>query len=185
MLRPPTGERLLVRGPLVARRQHSGGISFMKPIRQHRAERKPPKSAKQLAVATAAARRRTTKAERLHAKWLESQVVVNTANLRPTSSYGTPDFVRRGYYVDFPFRCKDCDKAEVWTPTQQRWWYEVAKGDVWTVAIRCRPCRLRERARLTAARGTAGAEAAKNRSTKPGKSSERHISRFQSERRRN
>jgi hypothetical protein len=148
-------------------------LGFMEHSRRHRAQRKPPKSAKQVAVATAAARRRVAKAERLHAKWLESQVVVNAANLRPTNSFGTPDFVKRGYYIDFPFRCKDCGKSEVWTPTQQRWWYEIAKGDVWTVAIRCRPCRLRERARSTAAREAAEAGMANKRSTKPNKSLER------------
>jgi len=40
----------------------------------------------------------------------------------------------------------------VWTATQQKWWYESAKGDVWTVAVLCRPCRIRERDRKTAAR---------------------------------
>lgn len=77
---------------------------------------------------------------------------MNTALLRPTNSYGIPDFVQRGWYVDRPFRCKDCGKAEIWTSTQQKWWYEQAKGDVWTVAVRCRPCRRRERERVEAAR---------------------------------
>jgi len=78
--------------------------------------------------------------------------LVNPALLRPTNSYSTPDFVEREFYVDRPFLCKDCRKAEVWTATQQKWWYETAKGDVWTVAIRCRPCRRRERVRKAQAR---------------------------------
>ena len=115
------------------------------------------------AAATVAARRRSAKAEKLHAKWLATQVVVNPSNLRPTNSYGIPKFVARGYYIDYPFKCKDCGKSEVWSPTQQRWWYEIAKGDVWTVANRCRPCRQRERARRTAAREVAEAGMARKR----------------------
>lgn len=79
-------------------------------------------------------------------------VVVTPTLLRPTTSYGIPEFVRRGYYQDRPFRCKDCGIEEVWTAAQQRWWYEVAQGDVWTVAVRCRPCRQRERERKAEAR---------------------------------
>jgi len=77
---------------------------------------------------------------------------VNEEKLRPTNSYGTPDFVWNGYYEDKPFQCKDCGKGELWTATQQKWWYEVAQGDVWTTAIRCRACRRKEAARRAAAR---------------------------------
>jgi len=79
-------------------------------------------------------------------------VPVNPAALRPTNSYGEPDFVTRGFYVDHPFTCKDCKKEEIWTATQQKWWYEVAKGEVFSGAIRCRACRQRERDRRTEAR---------------------------------
>ena len=89
-------------------------------------------------------------------------VAVTPALLRRNNSYGIPDFVQRGYYQDRPFRCKDCGVAEIWTAAQQRWWYEVAQGDVWTVAVRCRACRQRERARKVEARrisfGGAGGE---------------------------
>lgn len=60
---------------------------------------------------------------------------------------GVPDFVTRGYYVKHPFTCIDCGKAEVWTATQQKWWYEVAKGSAWTTAQRCRLYWQRERER--------------------------------------
>lgn len=135
---------------------------------QHRVQRSKPLNRKGAAAAAAAARRRALKAEKLHAKWLAGKVVVNPANLRPTNSYGTPEFVKRGYYVDFPFNCKDCGKSQVWSPSQQRWWYEIAKGDVWTVATRCRTCRQRERARRTAAREVAEAGMARKRSTAAG-----------------
>lgn len=82
----------------------------------------------------------------------QSGLGVNAGALRPTNSYGTPDFVKRGYYVDRGFTCRDCGKEEVWTASQQKWWYETAKGDVWTAAVRCPTCRRRERERKAAAR---------------------------------
>ncbi|MCP1915276.1 zinc-ribbon domain containing protein [Bradyrhizobium sp. USDA 4508] len=80
------------------------------------------------------------------------EVAVDTTRLAPSNSYSTPDFVLRGTYRPEPFVCKDCGVAEVWTPLQQKWWYETAKGDVFTKAVRCRACRTRERARKSAAR---------------------------------
>ncbi len=77
---------------------------------------------------------------------------VTPALLRRNNSYGIPEFVQRGYYQDRPFRCKNCGVEELWTTAQQRWWYEVAQGDVWTTAVRCRPCRQHERERKTEAR---------------------------------
>ena len=79
-------------------------------------------------------------------------ISVNVAALAPNNSYGAPDFVRRGYYVDRPFLCVDCNKEEVWMGLQQKWWYEIAKGFVYSTAIRCRLCRRKERARREAAR---------------------------------
>ena len=79
-------------------------------------------------------------------------VPVKEELLAPNNSYGAPDFVRRGYYIDIPFRCVDCGKEEIWTGTQQKWWYEVAKGFVYSTAIRCRACRRKERDRRAEAR---------------------------------
>ena len=58
-----------------------------------------------------------------------------------------PSFLARGYYLDKPFVCKSCGKDEVWTATQQKWWYEIAKGSAVTTARFCRPCRRKERER--------------------------------------
>jgi hypothetical protein len=79
-------------------------------------------------------------------------VPVNPTALRPYVSYGEPDFVTRGFYIDHPFTCKDCRKEEIWTAAQQKWWYEVAQGEVWSGAIRCHACRRRERERKAEAR---------------------------------
>lgn len=76
----------------------------------------------------------------------------NPSKLAPHNSYGQPDFVLRGYYVDQPFCCKDCGKQEVWTATRQKWWYEVAQGQVFTTANRCNACRRKERERVAEAR---------------------------------
>ena len=73
--------------------------------------------------------------------------LVNVLALAPQGSRDEPDFQRRGYYVDKPFACRDCGKAEIWTAAQQKWWYEIAKGGRMTMAIRCRSCRRAERAR--------------------------------------
>lgn len=77
---------------------------------------------------------------------------VNQALLAPNNSYGAPDFVYRGFYVDRPFRCVDCGKEEVWTGAQQKWWYEVAKGFAYSTAVRCRLCRRKKRERSAASR---------------------------------
>lgn len=125
--------------------------------RQRRTQLKQRRSGKRAAVGLASEKQRVKAAAKAQAARLKGQVLVNVANLRPTNSYGTPDFVTREFYVDRPFQCKDCGTAQIWTATQQKWWYESAKGDVWTVAIRCRPCRRREQARKAAARASSQA----------------------------
>jgi hypothetical protein len=79
-------------------------------------------------------------------------VLVNEQALKPYNSYGCPDFVQRGYYEDMPFKCQACGVAQIWTATQQKWWYEVAKGDVYSAPKLCRPCRRKEQARRAEAR---------------------------------
>jgi hypothetical protein len=116
----------------------------MKSGKQRRKELKAKRLAKK--TATLNARRRAAEME------AEQWPRVNSAALAPDGSYSSPDFSERGYYIDVPFTCNDCGKAEVWTAGQQKWWYEVAKGGVWTTARRCRACRRRERERRNAAR---------------------------------
>lgn len=59
----------------------------------------------------------------------------------PHNSYGAVPL----YYEDTPFTCVDCGKEEVWTAEQQKWWYEVAKGSIYSRAARCRECRRARR----------------------------------------
>jgi hypothetical protein len=76
----------------------------------------------------------------------------NPELLAPSNSYGRPPFVARGFYMDVLFKCQDCGKEKVWRATQQKWWYEVAKGNVETRATRCNACRRIERERRAEAR---------------------------------
>ena len=77
---------------------------------------------------------------------------VDASKLAPHNSYDKPDFVTRGWYEPVPFTCKDCGVEEIWTPRQQKWWYEIARGYPFATATRCRACRRRERDRRAAAR---------------------------------
>ena len=124
----------------------------MKSGRQRRTEIQIRRSGKRAAAQAEAVRVEVKRVAKERAAQLKGQVLVNPDNLRPTNSYDTPEFVKRGFYVDMPFSCKACGKPQVWTATQQKWWYESAKGDVWTIAVLCKPCRLRERVRKEAAR---------------------------------
>ncbi|HQR06779.1 MAG TPA: zinc-ribbon domain containing protein [Gemmatales bacterium] len=120
----------------------------MKSGKQRRLEldaRKKARLAKSMTVKKVAART-TLEQEQLRG------VQVNREALAAHNSYNEPDFVNRGFYSDQPFQCVDCGKSEVWTAGQQKWWYEVAKGDVFTTVRRCRPCRSRESQRRTEAR---------------------------------
>ncbi len=117
-----------------------------------------PKSGKQRRVEIRT--RRQKKAEQLVAPRFDPRILrpgantapCNSALLAPYNSYGLPIFVSRGFYEDAPFACIDCGKQELWTATQQKWWYEIAKGNVESIARRCRACRRKERERSAEAR---------------------------------
>jgi hypothetical protein len=98
------------------------------------------------------AKRRRTAAGAEASRIPAAAVAVNRELLAPSNSYGEPAFARRGYYVDTPFRCATCGVEQVWTATQQKWWYEVAKGFVYSIAKQCRACRRRRRERSAASR---------------------------------
>lgn len=67
----------------------------------------------------------------------EGAVMADTSKQVANNSDSAPVL----YYVDKPFKCIDCDKEQVWTASQQKWYYEVAKGSLYATAIRCRACR--------------------------------------------
>jgi len=45
------------------------------------------------------------------------------------------------FYVDQVVICRNCGTEEIWPANRQKWWYEVAKGNINTTAILCRKCR--------------------------------------------
>lgn len=67
---------------------------------------------------------------------LQKRIPANPAAQAPNSSWSPPL-----YYEDIRFKCVDCGTEEVWTAQQQQWWHEVAKGTIYSTAIRCRACR--------------------------------------------
>ena len=124
----------------------------MKSNRQRRAEIMLKRKARRVTMKA----KKTNELNESVKQWLithpQECVPVNQANLSPNNSYGLPEFVKRGFYVDRPFSCKHCGAAQIWTAQQQHWWYELAKGDVWSIAVLCLPCRIKERERKTLAR---------------------------------
>jgi len=120
----------------------------MKSGKQRRSELQAKKTARKAKQAAEQAAANRAAREREAARG----VPVDASALAPKNSYGAPDFVRRGYYLDKPFVCQGCGKDEVWTAAQQKWWYEVAKGYVYSEARLCRACRRRERERRAEAR---------------------------------
>ena len=66
-------------------------------------------------------------------------VAADTSQQVPINTYGPP----KTFYVDVPFKCRDCGKDDLWTGKQQKWFYEVAKGSLHATAVRCRDCRNR------------------------------------------
>lgn len=125
-------------------------ISNMKSGKQRRIELKAHKKARKTKLAN-----KRTEAEKLaKSEWAASNggVIVDITSLAPNNSYDEPEFVKCGYYVDRPFTCAGCNSQEVWTAAQQKWWYEVAKGNLYATAKFCRTCRRQEQSRRALAR---------------------------------
>src|SRR2546429_6590829 len=78
---------------------------------------------------------------------VRGRIAADLSQQAPNNSYSPPL-----YYEGLEFTCVDCGKREVWTAEQQKWWYEVAKGPIYSTAKRCRACR---QARREARGGTA------------------------------
>lgn len=53
------------------------------------------------------------------------------------------------YYIDKPFKCKDCGSQEIWKAVKQKHYFEEMKGKhLQAVAIRCKNCRVLENQRI-------------------------------------
>jgi len=69
-----------------------------------------------------------------------------------TQHNDSPFIVYPKFYIDKAFTCKDCGSDETWTAEQQKRWYEIVGGRLEQIAIRCRPCRKKEKERKARAR---------------------------------
>ena len=69
-------------------------------------------------------------------KYKSTRIAADTSKHAPNNSYSP-----KTHYEDTPFVCVGCGKEEVWTAKQQKMWYEIAKGPIYSRAIRCRACR--------------------------------------------
>jgi predicted RNA-binding Zn-ribbon protein involved in translation (DUF1610 family) len=68
-----------------------------------------------------------------------SAIAADASKLQHINTYGRlPDF-----YIDKPFRCRDCGKEEIWRARDQKWYYEEAKGHIDAHAVRCHACRTK------------------------------------------
>jgi hypothetical protein len=66
-----------------------------------------------------------------------SAVLADASKLSHINTYGSlPDF-----YLDRPFTCRVCGKREIWKATDQKWYYEEAKGHIDARAVECHACR--------------------------------------------
>jgi Probable zinc-ribbon domain len=75
-------------------------------------------------------------------------VIADKGELVHNNTYGPlPSF-----YLDKVVFCRQCQKEEVWPAKRQKWWYEVAKGDINTQAVLCRSCRKMKKTRKEEAR---------------------------------
>jgi Probable zinc-ribbon domain len=75
-------------------------------------------------------------------------VIADPVQLSHNNTYGR--FPR--FYVDKIIECRQCSKEEVWPAAHQKWWFEVAKGNINTQAVLCRSCRKTEKERRDEAR---------------------------------
>ena len=75
-------------------------------------------------------------------------VLADAAELAHNNTYG----LLPRFYVDRAIVCRQCGAEEVWPAERQKWWYEVAKGNIYSDAVLCRSCRESRKARKTEAR---------------------------------
>lgn len=74
-------------------------------------------------------------------KYKVTRIPADSSQQVPNNSYSPPP----EFYENKVFTCVDCGKEEIWTAAQQKWWYEVAKGSLFSTAVRCHKCRQAKR----------------------------------------
>src|SRR6185369_16632584 len=98
--------------------------------KQKRASLQARRKARRDALASAQARRdRQRRDEELKTALSHGELLVEPSRLSIGYSVSS-EFLLRGTYRAIQFTCRGCGKVEEWTPAQQKWWYEIAKGDL-------------------------------------------------------
>lgn len=70
-----------------------------------------------------------------------SAVAADHRKLSHVNTYGSlPEC-----YLDQPFVCRKCGKTEIWKASDQKWYYEEAKGHIDAKAVECHDCRTAKR----------------------------------------
>lgn len=70
-----------------------------------------------------------------------SAVPADRSMLAHINTYGDlPEF-----YIDRPFRCRDCGREEIWKAADQKWYFEVVKAHTDAHTVRCHACRRRKK----------------------------------------
>jgi len=69
-----------------------------------------------------------------------SAVAADHARLSHVNTYSAlPD-----YYVDHPFTCRRCGRRDIWRATDQKWYFEEAKGHLDARAVECHDRRTKK-----------------------------------------
>ncbi len=80
-----------------------------------------------------------------------SALPADQSKLDHINTYGwLPEF-----YIDKPFRCRDCGKEEIWKAADQKWYYEETKAHMDATAVRCHDCRKARNVKKTQVGGKA------------------------------
>ena len=75
-------------------------------------------------------------------------VLADHSQLAHNNTYG----LLPRFYVDKLVVCRNCGTEEVWPAERQKWWYEVAKGNINTKAVLCHACREAKKVKKSEAR---------------------------------
>jgi len=80
-----------------------------------------------------------------------SALPADQSKLDHINTYGAlPEF-----YIDKPFRCRDCGREEIWKAADQKWYYEETKAHMDAAAVRCHACRQARKAKPGTGSGSA------------------------------
>lgn len=78
-------------------------------------------------------------------KWKKKKKVLNEKVLVDKSKWGINDntyALPPEFYLDIHYSCCDCGSPEIWTASEQKFYYEELGKTVNSGAVRCQHCRM-------------------------------------------